>query len=94
MTRRLIPKAARRDVQEQTTPSAPSAGVPESLDGLPSIPFSHGAPPSYPGLDAVPNPVLFVRHPALTIFYANPAAEAALAVSRRQLVEMLSLIHI
>lgn len=88
MTRRLIPKAARRDVQEQTTPSAPSTAVPESVDGLPSIPFSHGAPPSYPGLDAVPNPILFVRHPALTIFYANPAAEAALAVSRRLLVEM------
>lgn len=34
----------------------------------------------------MPNPVLFVRHPSLTIFYANPAAEATLAVSRRQLV--------
>ena len=36
----------------------------------------------------MPNPILFVRHPALTIFYANPAAEAVLAVSRRQLVGM------
>ncbi|MFP3889131.1 nitrogen regulation protein NR(II) [uncultured Ralstonia sp.] len=94
--RRLIRKAVRRDDQEQTTPPAPSAAgleVPagESIDGppaMPPIPFSHSAPPSYPGLDAVPNPVLFVRHPALTIFYANPAAEASLAVSRRQLVEM------
>jgi len=106
VTRRLIRKAARRDEQEQTTPSAPSASVPAvsvsasvsnaaldvyaggPTDGPPPIPFSHGAPPSYPGLDAVPNPILFVRHPALTVFYANPAAEAALAVSRRQLVEM------
>jgi len=93
--RRLIRKAARRDEQEQTTPSAPSASAAtreafgsEPIDGPPPIPFSHGAPPSFPGLDAVPNPILFVRHPALTIFYANPAAEAALAVSRRQLVEM------
>ena len=93
--RRLIRKAAHRDEQEQTTPAAPSAssamlGMPagEAIDGPPPIPFSHSAPPSYPGLDAVPNPILFVRYPALTIFYANPAAEAALAVSRRQLVEM------
>ncbi|CAJ0812702.1 nitrogen regulation protein NR(II) [Ralstonia flaminis] len=92
--RRLIRKAARRDDQEQTTPPAPSVNARQvisdgdSMDGPPPIPFSHGAPPSYPGLDAVPNPILFVRHPALTIFYANPAAEAALAVSRRQLVEM------
>jgi len=70
--RRLIRKAARRDEQEQTTPSAPSpsaAGVEvsvgEPIDGPPPIPFSHGAPPSFPGLDAVPNPILFVRHPAL-----------------------------
>ena len=92
--RRLIRKAARRDEQEQTTPSAPSASAAreaaagEPIDGPPPIPFSHGAPPLFPGLDAAPNPILFVRHPALTIFYANPAAEAALAVSRRQLVEM------
>ena len=92
--RRLIRKAARRDDQEQTTPPAPSVfagqdiSAGDSIDGPPPIPFSHGAPPSYPGLDAVPNPILFVRHPALTIFYANPAAEAVLAVSRRQLVGM------
>lgn len=92
--RRLIPKAAHRDEQEQTTPPAPSAvASPDSLagrsiDGPPPLPFSHSAPPSYPGLDAVPNPILFVHHPALTIFYANPAAEAVLAVSRRQLVEI------
>ncbi len=92
--RRLIRKAARRDDQEQTTPPAPSVPARQdisdggSIDGPPPIPFSHGAPPSYPGLDAVPNPILFVRHPALTIFYANPAAEAVLAVSRRQLVGM------
>ena len=92
--RRLIRKAARRDDKEQTTPSAPSAfagsdiDTGDTIDGPPPIPFSHNAPPSYPGLDAVPNPILFVRHPSLTIYYANPAAEAALAVSRRLLVEM------
>lgn len=93
--RRLIRKAARRDDQEQTTPPAPSVNARQDIsagdsidDGPTPIPFSHGAPPSYPGLDAVPNPILFVRHPALTIFYANPAAEAVLAVSRRQLVGM------
>ncbi|MDB0526414.1 nitrogen regulation protein NR(II) [Ralstonia solanacearum] len=93
--RRLIPKAAHRDDQEQATPPAPSAAAPKVPAGgraapsaMPPLPFSHGAPPSYPGLDAVPNPVLFVRHPSLTIFYANPAAEATLAVSRRQLVGM------
>ena len=92
--RRLIRKAARRDDKEQTTPSAPSAfagsdiDTGDTIDGPPPIPFSHNAPPSYPGLDAVPNPILFVRHPSLTIYYANPAAEAALAVSRRQLVEI------
>ena len=92
--RRLIRKAARRDDKEQTTPPAPSAfagsdiDTGDTIDGPPPIPFSHNAPPSYPGLDAVPNPILFVRHPSLTIYYANPAAEAALAVSRRQLVEM------
>lgn len=95
--RRLIRKAAHRDDQEQTTPSAPPAALPDAPDApaggraapaMPPLPFSHSAPPSYPGLDAVPNPVLFVRHPSLTIFYANPAAEATLAVSRRQLVGM------
>ncbi len=92
--RRLIRKAARRDDKEQTTPPAPSAfagsdmDTGDTIDGPPPIPFSPNAPPSYPGLDAVPNPILFVRHPSLTIYYANPAAEAALAVSRRQLVEM------
>ncbi|WP_426393694.1 nitrogen regulation protein NR(II) [Ralstonia sp. R-29] len=92
--RRLIRKAARRDDKEQTTPPAPSAfagsdlDTGDTIDGPPPIPFSHNAPPSYPGLDAVPNPILFVRHPSLTIYYANPAAEAALAVSRRQLVEI------
>ncbi|KMW46301.1 nitrogen regulation protein NR(II) [Ralstonia insidiosa] len=92
--RRLIRKAARRDDQEQTTPPVPSAfagsdiDTGDTIDGPPPIPFSPNAPPLYPGLDAVPNPVLFVRHPSLTIYYANPAAEAALAVSRRQLVEI------
>ncbi|WP_439891446.1 nitrogen regulation protein NR(II) [Ralstonia sp. 25C] len=92
--RQLIRKAARRDDKEQTTPPAPSAfagsdiDAGDTIDGPPPIPFSPNAPPSYPGLDAVPNPVLFVRHPSLTIYYANPAAEAALAVSRRQLVEI------
>lgn len=92
--RRLIRKAAHRDDREQTTPPAPPAAAPQAPAGgratpaMPPLPFSYSPPLSYPGLDAVPNPILFVRHPSLTIFYANPAAEATLAVSRRQLVDM------
>ncbi|WP_446526917.1 hypothetical protein, partial [Photobacterium swingsii] len=63
MMRRLIRKAARRDDQEQTTPPVPSAfagsdiDTGDTIDGPPPIPFSPNAPPLYPGLDAVPNPV-------------------------------------
>lgn len=40
------------------------------------------------GLDVVANPVLLVRQPGLRIVYANPAAEASFAVSRKAMVEL------
>ena len=42
----------------------------------------------HPGLDVVANPVLLVRQPGLQVVYANPAAEASFALSRRAMVEL------
>jgi len=42
----------------------------------------------HPGLDVVANPVLLVRQPGLQVIYANPAAEASFAVSRKAMVEL------
>jgi len=50
--------------------------------------LSLGAVAFQPGLDIVANPVLLVRRPGLRLIYANPAAEASFALSRRALVEL------
>ncbi|CAG9164119.1 nitrogen regulation protein NR(II) [Cupriavidus pampae] len=42
----------------------------------------------HPGLDVIANPVLLVRGPGLNVVYANPASEAAFAMSRRAMVEL------
>jgi len=42
----------------------------------------------HPGLDVVANPVLLVRQPGLQVVYANPAAEASFAMSRKAMVEL------
>jgi two-component system, NtrC family, nitrogen regulation sensor histidine kinase GlnL len=42
----------------------------------------------HPGLDVVANPVLLVRQPGLRVVYANPAAEASFAMSRKAMVEL------
>lgn len=90
----MIRKAAHRDEQEQTTPSASSASAAreaaadEPIDGPPPIPFPHSASPLFPGFNVALNPILLVRHPVLTISYASPVAETILTVPRRQLVEM------
>lgn len=42
----------------------------------------------HPGLDVVANPVLLVRQPGLKVVYANPAAEASFAMSRKAMVEL------
>lgn len=41
-----------------------------------------------PGLDVVANPVLLVRQPGLRVVYANPAAEANFAISRKAMIEL------
>ncbi|QET01295.1 PAS domain-containing sensor histidine kinase [Cupriavidus pauculus] len=42
----------------------------------------------HPGLDVIANPVLLVRGTGLHVVYANPASEAAFAMSRRAMVEL------
>lgn len=41
-----------------------------------------------PGFASLPNPILVVDHLTLQILYANPEAESALAISRKQLCTM------
>lgn len=63
--------------------NAAQAGTADAVQVLPP-----GDVSLHPGLDIVANPVLLVRQPGLQVIYANPAAEANFAISRKAMVEL------
>jgi len=77
--RRLIRGVTRKVAGAAVTPES----VQESAQVLPM-----GDVAFHPGLDVVANPVLLVRQPGLRVVYANPAAEASFALSRKVMVEL------
>jgi len=81
--RRLIRGVTRKVAGAAATPEAQQEGQPESAQVLPM-----GDVAFHPGLDVVANPVLLVRQPGLRVVYANPAAEASFALSRKVMVEL------
>ncbi|MEK7695199.1 MAG: nitrogen regulation protein NR(II) [Pseudomonadota bacterium] len=80
--RRLIREVSRKVAG---TDRKPDAGAPADRDAD-ILPLGGAA--LHPGLDVVANPVLLVRQPGLRVIYANPAAEASFAVSRKAMVEL------
>ncbi|HBO78508.1 MAG TPA: PAS domain-containing sensor histidine kinase, partial [Cupriavidus sp.] len=80
--RRLIREVSRKVAG---TDRKPDAGEPADRDAD-ILPLGGAA--LHPGLDVVANPVLLVRQPGLRVIYANPAAEASFAVSRKAMVEL------
>ena len=77
--RRLIRGVSRKVTGADRKPDAPEPDA----DILPL-----GDVAFHPGLDVVANPVLLVRQPGLQVVYANPAAEATFAMSRKAMVEL------
>ncbi|AZG14180.1 MULTISPECIES: nitrogen regulation protein NR(II) [Cupriavidus] len=77
--RRLIRGVSRKVTGADRKPEAPDLDA----DILPL-----GDVAFHPGLDVVANPVLLVRQPGLHVVYANPAAEASFAMSRKAMVEL------
>ena len=75
--RRLIRGVSRKVTGADRKPEAPDLDA----DILPL-----GDVAFHPGLDVVANPVLLVRQPGLHVVYANPAAEASFAMSRKAMV--------
>lgn len=83
--RRLIRGVSRKVTGADRRPDAadPVALETRDADILPLGDFA-----LHPGLDVVANPVLLVRQPGLQVVYANPAAEASFAMSRKAMVEL------
>lgn len=83
--RRLIRGVSRKVAGVDRKPDAAGAGTIDERDAD-ILPLGDVA--FHPGLDVVANPVLLVRQPGLQVAYANPAAEASFAMSRKAMVEL------
>jgi len=86
--RRLIRGVSRKVTGADRKPDMAGPEGQEAPDARDADVLPLGDVTFHPGLDVVANPVLLVRQPELRVVYANPAAEASFAISRKAMVEL------